>query len=977
MRLEDLTIALRPRLPWEAVDLGCALVRRDYGRVLSLWLITVVPVWIIVAALLWDHPTWFGFAVWWLKPLYDRVPLYFLSRAAFGSRPTLKQCLREWPRLWSRFLFSALLWRRLSFIRSFALPVLMLEGQRGKAAYQRLKALATDGGSSGSSTTWVFIKLEIALYAGLLALASNLGPSSGLPDWSAIFEDPEAYFQSSDSQLWFSNILYLIAMTVMEPFYVGAGFGLYLNSRTKIEGWDIELVFRRLATRLRPVVVALLSLGLFLPSLISAQQPSRSPELKDRINQILREANGSSIPPATAAPATQESNEPSAETRVQEILAQPEFKEHSYTQKTWVNDEETKDSNSTGDIPASVALLLYIFAWGLVAALVGLLIWWVVRNRHLFGFSARLPRLPVEEISGPRVIMGMDIARESLPEDIVAAARAAWLQGHYREALSLLYRGSLSRLVESRRLPIRDSDTEDDCLLKVADLGEGAVTQFFTQLTLLWVRAAYAGKEAQEFEFAQLCQTWPFETTPALPRRQRLFTQTALALLSLSFLVGCDGRWEEITFPTGYKGKARTDPFLATQYLLQEYGHETERLPTLAQLPDPENGVIILSAEAGMPEARARQLLEWTRKGGHLIYSLAGCAPYNDWGLFSSASTFGYGGNDERADPVLEKLGVEMLGREGLKDALKKAFKTKTPKAQKATPPAKESTPPEDKPAPPPKDKPLPPIQDNPPPSADKPASTPAPADTPKRPRIQQPEDVPTVRREITMQGQTYAMDLPDQLHLKLDRRLRQSEWASGPIEKASALSLIHGYGRVTILNHARPLRNRYIDDNDHAAWLVDLMGEDSQQVQFIVSLQASFWSLLWNRAWMPLCGLGLVVIIWLWRHLPRFGPLQQVTLHDTKHFSQHIGALGQFFHRLRRDDLLLSAAAEAVRARAIRLYPHLIHHNDEAYLELLTQRTDLPPERIRAALSPAVKLTPHELVRLFQDLQTMRTALG
>ena len=44
MRLEDLTVALRPRQPWEAVDLGCAMTRRDYGRVMLLWLITVVPV---------------------------------------------------------------------------------------------------------------------------------------------------------------------------------------------------------------------------------------------------------------------------------------------------------------------------------------------------------------------------------------------------------------------------------------------------------------------------------------------------------------------------------------------------------------------------------------------------------------------------------------------------------------------------------------------------------------------------------------------------------------------------------------------------------------------------------------------------------------------------------------------------------------------------------------------------------------------
>ena len=157
MRLEDVTIALRPRLPWEAVDLGCAMVRRDLGRVMALWCATVFPVWALIIVLLPNEPTWASLIMWWLKPLYDRVPLFHLSRAAFGSRPTVKETLREWPRLWSRFLLPALLWRRLSFIRSFALPVLMLEGQKGKAASQRVTTLAMDGGSSGASLSWVFI----------------------------------------------------------------------------------------------------------------------------------------------------------------------------------------------------------------------------------------------------------------------------------------------------------------------------------------------------------------------------------------------------------------------------------------------------------------------------------------------------------------------------------------------------------------------------------------------------------------------------------------------------------------------------------------------------------------------------------------------------------------------------------------------------------------------------------------------------
>ena len=50
-------------------------------------------------------------------------------------------------------------------------------------------------------------------------------------------------------QFAFNAVAWLATMLI-EPFYVGAGFGLYLNRRTEIEAWDIEIVLRRLRARL-------------------------------------------------------------------------------------------------------------------------------------------------------------------------------------------------------------------------------------------------------------------------------------------------------------------------------------------------------------------------------------------------------------------------------------------------------------------------------------------------------------------------------------------------------------------------------------------------------------------------------------------------------------------------------------------------------------------------------------------------------
>jgi hypothetical protein len=41
------------------------------------------------------------------------------------------------------------------------------------------------------------------------------------------------------------DLLMLLAMSVMAPFYVAAGFALYLGRRTRLEAWDLELAFGR------------------------------------------------------------------------------------------------------------------------------------------------------------------------------------------------------------------------------------------------------------------------------------------------------------------------------------------------------------------------------------------------------------------------------------------------------------------------------------------------------------------------------------------------------------------------------------------------------------------------------------------------------------------------------------------------------------------------------------------------------------
>src|SRR3546814_11119764 len=91
MKLESLRVELRPRSPWEAVELGSALVRRNAAAIWVPWLLLVGPVFVAVnlAALAVDRIWIAWLAMWWLKPL-------FRSEERRVGKECVSQCRSRW-----------------------------------------------------------------------------------------------------------------------------------------------------------------------------------------------------------------------------------------------------------------------------------------------------------------------------------------------------------------------------------------------------------------------------------------------------------------------------------------------------------------------------------------------------------------------------------------------------------------------------------------------------------------------------------------------------------------------------------------------------------------------------------------------------------------------------------------------------------------------------------------------------------------
>jgi hypothetical protein len=107
--------------------------------------------------------------------------------------------------------------------------------------------------------------LQLSLVMSLaIAMPNELLPETARAAWAMISEQPPAW------ALIALNLVDWLAVSFIEPFYVGAGFGLYLNRRTQLEAWDLEIAFRRMRKRLEAhaghvIGIALLAVALSLP----------------------------------------------------------------------------------------------------------------------------------------------------------------------------------------------------------------------------------------------------------------------------------------------------------------------------------------------------------------------------------------------------------------------------------------------------------------------------------------------------------------------------------------------------------------------------------------------------------------------------------------------------------------------------------------------------------------------------------------
>lgn len=406
--------------------------------------------------------------------------------------------------------------------------------------------------------------------------------------------------------------------------------------------------------------------------------------------------------------------------------------------------------------------------------------------------------------------------------------------------------------------------------------------------------------------------------------------------------------FERVTEPVyvGLKGAANEDPYLALRQLLKR-NHIALEEPAAAALPAakfdnlPAGGTLLLGDRRHilMTAERVQTIVAWVAAGGHLIVEAE------------------YPG---RPDPLLAAFG---LGRRDIE--IPKAIAQGKPRSQEAFEEDAEQA-------------------DSTEPKSQAPA--PSPKVRPPRPPVIAEVPLPDGGRPLKVEFRAY------QNLFVIDRRAERFQQVSDRL----GLRLVtgpHVVGRVSALSNfdflvyrgtfdvkEEALQPTHLGKHDHAEMVLRLIRLHPDHAKAALRLvwgndDVSLWAWLADHAALALGSLVLLLVLWLWRVMPRFGPLAPDAAPSEQKLSSHLEAVGRFYWKHMEPAEIYARLRSAFVQRLNERRPGIVLRNAAERNTELAQMAGVRPEAVARALDQHAH-TVAELIRNVVLLQRLSQKL-
>ena len=212
---------------------------------------------------------------------------------------------------------------------------------------------------------------------------------------------------------------------------------------------------------------------------------------------------------------------------------------------------------------------------------------------------------------------------------------------------------------------------------------------------------------------------------------------------------------------------------------------------------------------------------------------------------------------------------------------------------------------------------------------------------------------------------------------LKLETQGRRLLAASNG-EDLKLVSLVAGPGVVTAAVSLDFARNRRIGEHDHAALFWHLASLERARELLIYSRpeRLSLWRFLADNAAPVLAAGSALLVLWLWRTGPRFGPIAPDPAPARRRLLDHLRASGRFYWAKDLRGRLVEAARDAALRRVARAQPDFASAPPPERAARLAELAGLSREAVQRFLSAAGELRGPDFIRFTQAAQRVHSAL-
>ncbi len=391
------------------------------------------------------------------------------------------------------------------------------------------------------------------------------------------------------------------------------------------------------------------------------------------------------------------------------------------------------------------------------------------------------------------------------------------------------------------------------------------------------------------------------------------------------WVAGCSGGKTVTKHKTkGYQGEARRNPYLAaTRFLENECDADVEVRNGFVKY-DFLLGTVVAPSETLGSKALVDKMLRWVKYGGTYVCILQrGERRWQDVGEFCNHKTSDWESEEMPAglQYLLENMGIELVdapssttgGKDYYKDAL------------------------------------------NP---------------------VVLGEELPLVEEvKFTSHGKDFHLLIGGTKQIKLNRpyyygNIVDTQPDGKTREAHRIVRMNHGNGRIYFITDGRLWRNPYLGMMDHAALLESIQEENPGKFVFGFGRRRGFWSLMINYGWPALLGVLVLLAVWLWKSVPRFGPLLEIPEAHARDHSQTIRNIGHFFWRHKRYKTLLEPLRNEIYRRSGKFNQQ--GEVDANLIEYLAEASGVPEDQVLEALSRNENVEPAAMVRMTRNLQTI-----